>query len=37
MNDSSLKEVVETIAKALVDQPGEVVVSEIEWRRCYGA
>ena len=30
MNDSSLKEVVETIAKALVDNPGEVVVSEID-------
>jgi predicted RNA-binding protein YlqC (UPF0109 family) len=30
MNNSSLKEVVETIAKALVDQPGEVVVSEID-------
>ena len=30
MNHSSLKEVVETIAKALVDQPGEVVVSEID-------
>jgi predicted RNA-binding protein YlqC (UPF0109 family) len=30
MNDSSLREVVETIAKALVDNPGEVVVSEID-------
>jgi predicted RNA-binding protein YlqC (UPF0109 family) len=30
MNDSSLKEVVEAIAKALVDNPGEVVVSEID-------
>jgi predicted RNA-binding protein YlqC (UPF0109 family) len=30
MNNSSLKVVVETIAKALVDQPGEVVVSEID-------
>lgn len=30
MNDSSLKEVVETIAKALVDHPDEVVVSEID-------
>ena len=30
MNNSSLKEVVETIAKAIVDQPGEVVVSEID-------
>lgn len=30
MNDSSLKEVVETIAKALVDNPGEVAVSEFE-------
>jgi uncharacterized protein len=28
MNDRSMKEVVETIAKALVDQPGDVVVSE---------
>ena len=30
MNDRSMKEVVETIAKALVDQPGDVVVSEAE-------
>jgi len=30
MNDSSLKEVVETIAKALVDHPGEVAVAEID-------
>jgi predicted RNA-binding protein YlqC (UPF0109 family) len=30
MNNSSLKEVVETIAKAIVDQPGEVAVSEID-------
>ena len=30
MNDSSLKEAVEAIAKALVDNPGEVVVSEID-------
>jgi predicted RNA-binding protein YlqC (UPF0109 family) len=30
MNKSSLKVVVETIAKALVDQPGEVAVSEID-------
>lgn len=30
MNDSSLKEVVETIAKALVDNPEAVAVSEIE-------
>jgi len=30
MNNSSLKEVVETIAKAIVDQPGEVVVSAID-------
>lgn len=30
MNDRSVKEVVETIARALVDQPGEVVVSEID-------
>ena len=30
MKDSSLKEVVETIAKALVDNPGEVTVSEID-------
>lgn len=30
MNDSSLKGVVETIAKALVDNPGEVNVSEID-------
>ena len=29
MNDSSLKEVVETIAKALVDAPDEVAVREI--------
>jgi uncharacterized protein len=30
MNNSSLKEVVETIAKAIVDQPGQVVVSAID-------
>lgn len=30
MNDSSLKDVVETIAKALVDHPDEVAVSEID-------
>ena len=30
MNDSSLKGVVETIAKALVDNPSEVNVSEID-------
>ena len=30
MNESSLKEVVETIAKALVDSPDEVAVSEID-------
>ena len=30
MNDSSLKEVVETIAKALVDYPEEVAVREID-------
>jgi uncharacterized protein len=30
MNDRSLKEVVETIAKSLVDHPDEVVVSEVE-------
>jgi uncharacterized protein len=30
MNDSSLKEVVERIAKALVDHPDEVAVSENE-------
>ena len=30
MNDSSLKGVVETIAKALVDHPGDVAVSEID-------
>lgn len=30
MNDSSLKEVVETIAKALVDFPEEVAVREID-------
>jgi predicted RNA-binding protein YlqC (UPF0109 family) len=30
MNDSSLKEVVETIAKALVDHPDEVAVSEVD-------
>jgi predicted RNA-binding protein YlqC (UPF0109 family) len=30
MNDSSVKEVVETIAKALVDHPDEVAVSEID-------
>ena len=30
MNDSSLKEVVETIAKALVDNPEAVAVSEVE-------
>jgi predicted RNA-binding protein YlqC (UPF0109 family) len=30
MNDGSLKEVVETIAKALVDHPDEVAVIELE-------
>ncbi|HXF41820.1 MAG TPA: KH domain-containing protein [Blastocatellia bacterium] len=30
MNDSSLKEVVETVAKALVDHPEEVTVTEID-------
>ncbi|MFY9557022.1 MAG: KH domain-containing protein [Blastocatellia bacterium] len=30
MNDSSLKEVVETIAKALVDNPDDVAVREID-------
>ena len=30
MDDSSLKEVVETIAKALVDAPDEVTVREID-------
>ena len=30
MNDGSLKEVVETIAKALVDYPEEVAVREID-------
>ena len=30
MNESSLKEVVETIAKALVDHPGDVAISEID-------
>jgi hypothetical protein len=30
MNDSSLKEVVETIAKALVDSPDDVAVREID-------
>ena len=30
MSDGSLKEVVETIAKALVDNPDEVAVIEIE-------
>ena len=30
MNDSSVKEVVETIAKALVDHPDEVAVSELD-------
>jgi predicted RNA-binding protein YlqC (UPF0109 family) len=30
MNDSSLKEVVETIATALVDSPDEVAVNEID-------
>jgi uncharacterized protein len=30
MNDSSLKEVVETIAKALVDYPDDVAVTEID-------
>ena len=29
MNDGSLKEVIETIAKALVDAPDEVMVREI--------
>jgi len=30
MNDSSLREVIETIAKALVDYPDEVVVNETD-------
>jgi predicted RNA-binding protein YlqC (UPF0109 family) len=30
MNDGSLKEVIETIAKALVDSPDEVTVREID-------
>ena len=30
MNDPSLKEVVETIAKALVDNPDDVAVTEFE-------
>ena len=30
MNDGSLKEVIETIAKALVDTPDEVTVREID-------
>jgi len=30
MNESSLKEVIEAIAKALVDSPDEVAVTEIE-------
>ena len=30
MNDSSLKEVVETIAKALVDSPDDVAVTEVD-------
>lgn len=30
MNDGSLKEVIETIAKALVDSPDEVAVREID-------
>ena len=30
MNDSSLKEVVETVAKALVDHPDEVTVTQID-------
>ena len=30
MSDASLKEVVETIAKALVDHPDEVAVKEVE-------
>jgi len=30
MNESSLKEVIEAIAKALVDSPDEVAVREIE-------
>lgn len=30
MNDPSLKEVVETIAKVLVDSPDEVAVNEID-------
>jgi uncharacterized protein len=30
MNDSSLREVIETIAKALVDTPDEVTVREID-------
>jgi predicted RNA-binding protein YlqC (UPF0109 family) len=30
MNDPSLKEVVETIAKALVDNPDDVAVTEVD-------
>jgi len=30
VNDSSLKEVVETIAKALVDNPDDVAVTEVD-------
>ena len=30
MNDGSLKEVVETVARALVDNPDEVTVTEID-------
>ena len=30
LNDSSLKEVVETIAKALVDNPDDVAVTEVD-------
>ena len=30
MNDSSLKEVVESVAKALVDHPEEVTVTQID-------
>ena len=33
MNDSSLKEVVETVAKALVDHPEEVTVTRDRWGR----
>lgn len=30
MNDGSMKDLVETIAKALVDQPDRVVVNEVD-------